>query len=82
VKDEGLYVIRWYGLAGGGTQALSTSLRALLDRFPPGSDRGDGRLRRAREGRRHPVALAITNPSTTPGRAVSTVTVPFYVTDS
>lgn len=80
VKDQGLYVIRWYGVANQGTQALSTSLDALLARFPAGSKIAatDGSYVHVM-GNPKPWRTQITNPSDAPGRAVSTVRVPFYV---
>ena len=80
VVEEGMYVIRWYGLANGGTQALSTSLRTLLDQFPPASKitATDGSVIYVK-GNPIPWRTQITNPAAYPGRAVSTVRVPFWL---
>ena len=80
VKDEGLYILTWYGLANRGTQALSASLRTLLDCFPPGSKiaASDGSYVHIK-GDVIPWRTKITNPTDLPGRAVSVVRIPFYV---
>lgn len=80
VVEEGLYVIRWWGLANRGTQALSTSLRALLDRFPPASKltASDASVIYVK-GDVIPWRSQITNPPDYPGRALATVTVPFWI---
>lgn len=80
VKDEGLYIITWYGFANVGTQSMSTSLRALLDRVPPGSKIAatDGSYVEIK-GDVIPWRSKIQNLTDYPGRAVSTVRIPFYV---
>jgi hypothetical protein len=77
--EDGLYVIRWWGIAGVGTAALSASLRALLDRFPAGSKltASDASVVFI-HGNPTPRRTEITNPSAYPGRAVSTVRIPFW----
>lgn len=78
--EEGLYIITWYGLANRGTQALATSLRALLDCFPAGSKiaASDGSTVYVK-GNPIPWRSTITNPPDYPGRAVSVVRVPFWL---
>jgi hypothetical protein len=80
VKDDGLYILTWYGLANRGTQALSTSLRTLLDLFPPGSKIAatDGSYVHIK-GDVIPWRTKIQTFADAPGRAVSVVRIPFFV---
>jgi hypothetical protein len=82
VQDEGLYVIRWFGVAGTGTTgvgAMSQSITALLARFAPGSSitASDGTVVRIKE-RPAPWRGQII-PNLIPGRAVATITIPWRV---
>jgi hypothetical protein len=82
VVEDGVYVIRWWGLARIGTAALAASLRTLLDRFPPASKltASDASVVFIGSSRGNviPWRTEITNPSAYPGRAVSTVRIPFW----
>lgn len=82
VQDEGLYVIRWYGVAGAGTTGtggMSQSISTLLALFPPGSaiTAADGTIIRIRSDVAPKRGQIL--PNLIPGRAVATITIPWRV---
>lgn len=76
VETRGLYVLRWFGLAGTASSQLRTSADAVLALFPPGS------TVLATDGTRVRI-LGDPGPSQSqinyavPGRAVVTITIPW-----
>lgn len=78
-EHTGLYLLRWYGLAGAGDEAINAALDALLVCYPPSSadvlPNGDVcRIRSDNAPYRSAIADA------DPGWAVATLTVPYRVT--
>jgi len=76
VEETGLYVTRWYGLAGTGLLALSRAASALLALFPPGGTLtlANGSALRWRE---NPGPWRGQARPDLPGWAVVTVTIPW-----
>lgn len=78
VRHDGLYVIRWFGIAGTATSQIRASADAVLALFPPGSTitATDGTavhiLGRPIAPGQSQINLAV------PGRAVVTITIPWW----
>lgn len=79
VEDTGLYVIRWYGIAGEATGTIRAGVTAVLALVPPGSfvTATDGTVVRIR-GTPAPKSSQI-NTTVAPGRALATIEIPWLV---
>ncbi len=76
---EPTYIVKWYGLAGKGNADIDACTDAVLELFAPGTaislSTGDTLVVRRNPA---PYKGQILNPSSAPGRAVVTVTVPLW----
>jgi hypothetical protein len=78
VRHDGLYVIRWFGIAGTATSQIRASADAVLALFPPGSTviATDGTAVHIMGS---PIAPSQSQINfAVPGRAVVTITIPWW----